>query len=52
MDDDIERLRRILLAMSEVDVEATEYRELRAQLISELARMRAEKDLFERLRPI
>lgn len=52
MDDDIERLRRILLAMSEVDVEATEYRELRAQLISELARIRAEQDLLERLRPI
>ncbi|MCA0851332.1 hypothetical protein [Salipiger thiooxidans] len=52
MDDDVERLRRILLAMSEVDVEAAEYRELRAQLISELARMRAEKDLFKRLRPI
>ncbi|ETA51216.1 hypothetical protein [Ponticoccus alexandrii] len=52
MDDDIERLRRILLAMSEVDVEAAEYRELRAQLISELVRMQAEKDLLERLRPI
>ena len=52
MDDDIERLRRILLAMSEVDVEAAEYRELRAQLVSELVRMRAEQDLLERLRPI
>lgn len=52
MDDDIERLRRILLTMSEVDVEAAEYRELQAQLISELARMRAEQDLLERLRPI
>lgn len=52
MDDDLEHLRRLLLAMSELDVEAAEYHELRAQLISELARMRAEKDLFERLRPI
>lgn len=52
MDDDVERLRRLLLAMSEVDVEAAEYRKLRAQLISELARMRAEQDLLERLRPI
>lgn len=52
MDDDIEHLRRILSAMSEVDVEAAEYHELRAQLISELARMRAEQDLLERLRPI
>ena len=52
MDDDVERLRSLLLAMSEVDVEAAEYRELRAQLISELVRMRAEQDLLERLRPI
>ncbi|EEX15323.1 putative 30S ribosomal protein S3 [Citreicella sp. SE45] len=52
MDDDIERLRRILLAMSEVDVEAAEYRKLRAQLISELVRIRAEQDLLERLRPV
>lgn len=52
MDDDIERLRSLLLAMSEVDVEAAEYHRLRAQLISELVRMQAEKDLLERLRPI
>ncbi|GAA4215783.1 hypothetical protein GGQ68_002738 [Sagittula marina] len=52
MDDDIERLRSLLLAMNEVDVEAAEYHKLRAQLISELVRMRAEQDLLERLRPI
>jgi len=52
MDDDIERLRSLLLAMSEVDVEAAEYHRLKAQLISELARMRAEEDLLERLQPI
>jgi len=52
MDDDIERLRHILVAMSEVDVEAAEYRELRVRLISELVRMQAEQDLLERLRPI
>ncbi|GGG69048.1 hypothetical protein GCM10011415_15470 [Salipiger pallidus] len=52
MDDDIERLRSLLLAMSEVDVEGVKYRELRAQLISELVRMRAEQDLLERLRSV
>ena len=52
MDDDIERLRSLLLAMSEVDVEAAEYLKLRAQLVFELVRMHAEQDLLERLRPI
>ncbi|SDF65720.1 hypothetical protein SAMN04488105_1435 [Salipiger thiooxidans] len=52
MDDDVERLRSLLLAMSEVDVEAAEYLKLRAQLIFELVRMHAEQDLLERLRPI
>lgn len=52
MDDDVERLRSLLLAMSEMDVEAAEYHKLRAQSVSELVRMRTEKDLFERLRPI
>lgn len=52
MDDNVERLRRLLSAMSEVDVEAAEYLKLRAQLISELVRMQAEQDLLERLRRI
>ncbi|PTW37589.1 hypothetical protein [Rhodovulum kholense] len=52
MDDDIERLGQLLLAMCDVDVETAEYHELRVQLLREFVRLRAGQNLLERLRPI